>query len=588
MLDSAIKNLADSDTVSIQNISTIKELIDLLANKIINSSDFNFVKQITKTLVNSNEFTKLIRNASKEFFEFSDDDIKTLFNLIIDSQEMNDFAKDFLTKGIFSKDIKLNDLASLDLIIKNWLKDNKNNSELASKLEKFFISVVQKDEVASIFAKASYNSAKKYGEVFENITLDEFTKFIKDLFGVLPEVSKKLKVREYFVEELFNELSKNGTKANLGQVFNNYVKKLSTSFSDKDWDKNLLELIKVVNSKALIKNNKEMLRKLIDNTISKVFTNDNFSRDLGNKIFKSSEKIKTFATENDFINLIQKSFKNDNFKKLFKSLTDELLSMNNSDLKMASSVKSLLDKAVKSLVDKKATTELINFAKDFINFDETGNILKNLLNSLGGKKGNVDISLDNVKELVNYLANDKDLQELSLSLLTNGFFSDKMSFIDFNDYDKLIKTWLSNSDVRSKAVKNVKNILNRAFAKNSIRYTYATMIYKLMKNEQTLVKDINEKDLIALISDSLQNYDKVNKVLELDEWFFSGVFDELAKNGSKIDSQAIEKLAQENLKDKFSSQNWEKTAIDLIKSLATTQIVLNHWRYNRPICSEHI
>ncbi len=212
--------------------------------------------------------------------------------------------------------------------------------------------------------------------------------------------------------------------------------------------------------------------------------------------------------------------------------------MNNSDLKMASSVKSLLDKAVKSLVDKKATTELINFAKDFINFDETGNILKNLLNSLGGKKGNVDISLDNVKELVNYLANDKDLQELSLSLLTNGFFSDKMSFIDFNDYDKLIKTWLSNSDVRSKAVKNVKNILNRAFAKNSIRYTYATMIYKLMKNEQTLVKDINEKDLIALISDSLQNYDKVNKVLELDEWFFSGVFDELAKNGSKIDSQA--------------------------------------------------
>ncbi len=162
------------------------------------------LSKLGKTLVNSNEFTKLIRNASKEFFEFSDDDIKTLFNLIIDSQEMNDFAKDFLTKGIFSKDIKLNDLASLDLIIKSWLKD-KNNSELASKLEKFFISVVKKEEVASIFAKASYNSAKKYGEVFENITLDEFTKFIKDLFGVLPEVSNKLKVREYFVEELFNE-----------------------------------------------------------------------------------------------------------------------------------------------------------------------------------------------------------------------------------------------------------------------------------------------------------------------------------------------------------------------------------------------
>ncbi|NES52717.1 hypothetical protein G3565_30385, partial [Escherichia coli] len=35
-------------------------------------------------------------------------------------------------------------------------------------------------------------------------------------------------------------------------------------------------------------------------------------------------------------------------------------------------------------------------------------------------------------------------------------------------------------------------------------------------------------------------------------------------------------LATKNLKDKFSAQNWEKTAIDLIKSLATTEIVLNH------------
>ncbi len=31
LLDSAIKNLADSDTVSIQNISTIKELIDFIS-----------------------------------------------------------------------------------------------------------------------------------------------------------------------------------------------------------------------------------------------------------------------------------------------------------------------------------------------------------------------------------------------------------------------------------------------------------------------------------------------------------------------------------------------------------------------------
>lgn len=575
LLNSAIKNLADSDTVSIQNISTIKELIDLLANKIINSNDFNFVKQIGKTLVNSNEFTKLIRNASKEFFEFSDDDIKTLFNLIIDSQEMNDFAKDFLTKGIFSKDIKLNDLASLDLIIKSWLKDN-NNSELASKLEKFFISVVKKEEVASIFAKASYNSAKKYGEVFENITLDEFTKFIKDLFGVLPEVSNKLKVREYFVEELFNELGNNGTKANLGQVFNNYVKKLSTSFSDKDWDKNLLELIKVVNSKALIKNNKEMLTKLIDNAVSKVFTNQNFGKDLGTKLFNSSVEIKNFVSEQDFNNLIQKTFKSTNFQNLFKQLSNELLSIDSNELEKANSIKMLLNRAVHSLKNNRTKTHLVQFAKEFINFEESNKLLKNLFDSIGSIKGKNSFSLDQIKELVNYLADDKDLQELTISLLTDGFFSDKMSLSDFNDYDKLIKTWLGNPDVKKSVLKNVKNIISKAFNKSSIRHTFATIIYKLMQSEKLLIENITDNDLIALISDSLQNYEKVNNLLDFNGWFLDGVFDELAKNGTKIDNKAIEKLATENLKDKFSYENWEKTAIGLIKSLATTEIVLNH------------
>ncbi|WP_331696942.1 multifunctional lipase MilA [Mycoplasmopsis agalactiae] len=575
LFTSAINNLADSEVNTIQGFTTLKQLINLLANKIINSNDFELVKQLAKSLVESSEFTELVKNASKDFFEFSDSDIKALFNLLIDSPEITDLVKNFLTKGIFGNSVMLEDLSSLDLIIKSWLKDS-NTNDLSEKLEKFFASVLQKDEVATIFARSSFNAAKKYGEVFENITLDEFTQFIKDLFKVLPELGQKLKLREYFVEELFEELKNNGSRASLKKVFDNYIEKLKVSLTNDQWDKNLLDLIKAVSSKSLTQNNKAMLTKLIDNTIKKVFTNENFSKDLGNKIFESSADIKTFASQSDFVNLIQKSFKSEHFQKLFKSLTDELLSISADDVNKATSVKSLLDKAVKSLASKKATDDLIKFAKEFINFDETSNILKNLLNSLGGTKGAVDISIEKIKELINYLADDKDLQELSLSLLANGFFSDKMRINDFNDYDKLIKTWLADQTVRNKVVENVKNIIKKAFAKDSIRYTYATLIYKLMKNESALIKDINEKDLIALISDSLQNYDKVSNVLELDKWFFSGVFDEIAKNGTKINSKAIEELATKSPKDKFSVQNWEKTAIDLIKSLVTTEIVLNH------------
>lgn len=76
-----------------------------------------------------------------------------------------------------------------------------------------------------------------------------------------------------------------------------------------------------------------------------------------------------------------------------------------------------------------------------------------------------------------------------------------MCIIDFNDYDKLIKIWLIDLIVRNKVVENVKNIIKKVFVKDFIRYIYVILIYKLMKNEIVLIKDINEKDLIVLISD---------------------------------------------------------------------------------------
>lgn len=72
-------------------------------------------------------------------------------------------------------------------------------------------------------------------------------------------------------------------------------------------------------------------------------------------------------------------------------------------------VKLLFDKVVKFLVSKKVIEDLIKFVKEFINFDEIGNIFKNLFNLLSGIKDFVDISIDKIKEFINYFVDDKDL-----------------------------------------------------------------------------------------------------------------------------------------------------------------------------------
>lgn len=69
----------------------------------------------------------------------------------------------------------------------------------------------------------------------------------------------------------------------------------------------------------------------------------------------------------------------------------------------------MFDKVVKFLVDKKVIENLIKFVKEFINFDEISNIFKNLFNLLGGIIGFVDISIDKIKEFINYFVDDKDL-----------------------------------------------------------------------------------------------------------------------------------------------------------------------------------
>lgn len=71
--------------------------------------------------------------------------------------------------------------------------------------------------------------------------------------------------------------------------------------------------------------------------------------------------------------------------------------------------------------------------------------------------------------------------------MVDGFFLDKMSLSDFNDYDKLIKIWLGNFDVKKSVFKNVKSIIFKVFNKDLIRYIFVIIIYKLMENEKLLI-----------------------------------------------------------------------------------------------------
>ncbi|WP_430001966.1 hypothetical protein, partial [Mycoplasmopsis bovis] len=94
---------------------------------------------------------------------------------------------------------------------------------------------------------------------FEGIKENEYTSFIKDLFKILPEFSNKLFVKKYFVEQLFDELRNEGTKANLQSVFNSYIQKLSASFQSNNLDSidlcleiNPLELMTLIKSSTFL------------------------------------------------------------------------------------------------------------------------------------------------------------------------------------------------------------------------------------------------------------------------------------------------------------------------------------------------
>ncbi len=462
-------------------------------------------------------------------------------------------------------------------LLQKVLKDShiqKTISDLASSL---FDELSKEGALNKEFTNFVFEIVKSNNELFKDIDESSLKELLSKNIKGIGALDKEFKISETFINSLSVQLQEGKiSDFNFANVLAQTLSKLSKNFEGENLDITLIKIFKIIANLDL-KANKATLEKILTNSLNYFNKNSDLSKLIAQKIYQTSEnKLSDIISNEKMISLFDKIFKSSEFSKAASSLISALADIDKNELEKANSIKMLLNRAVHSLKNNRTKTYLVQFAKEFINFEESNKLLKNLFDSIGSIKGKNSFSLDQIKELVNYLADDKDLQELTISLLTDGFFSDKMSLSDFNDYDKLIKTWLGNPDVKKSVLKNVKNIISKAFNKSSIRHTFATIIYKLMQSEKLLIENITDNDLIALISDSLQNYEKVNNLLDFNGWFLDGVFDELAKNGTKIDNKAIEKLATENLKDKFSYENWEKTAIGLIKSLATTEIVLNH------------
>ncbi|WP_429988855.1 hypothetical protein, partial [Mycoplasmopsis bovis] len=92
-----------------------------------------------------------------------------------------------------------------------------------------------------------------------------------------------------------------------------------------------------------------------------------------------------------------------------------------------------------SLKSKGALENLAQFAKVFVNFDESQSIFNNLFNSIGNAKEGVKFTPSQIKELINYLADDNDWTALSISDLTLVAFSNSLPATDNNSSVSCLK-----------------------------------------------------------------------------------------------------------------------------------------------------
>ncbi|VEU75736.1 Uncharacterised protein [Mycoplasmopsis maculosa] len=571
IFDSFIFNFFELSANEVVSSNSIEELLEKIISRILTNDNLEKINSLLINIINLDDFSIIVReikdNLSNEniFKTLNSNDYILFFNELFSNPDFNFLIKETISKIIFPNILKENFNIKNSFI--HYINNFDNLNLLKNKMFNLLKFLINNNSFKKVLIKQIEKEISKYPELTKNINENSRKELFLDIFENFDKISEAFNFEQIF-NSVFDKLKENDFDfSNIMSIFVNSFKEnlLSANFEDS-----ILKTFKEIWSTNILKNNKLTLNKFLDNFYDYLKHNENLKGELVNYLYENLKDNLTFLEQEKSKKVLNEVFENSNFKLLFTKLFTSIFDTEYDEVKKISNLKQLINFLAKKMLDKNSLNELIKLFKFIIHNENVKNIIIENINNY------ININENEFIDVSTILIENETTSEIIENILKKAVFDDSVLWSDLESFDTFIKKWLSTNENKSFVALKIGLLIKEVLSTSKIKEFLIDKLTQLTINNNDVSINISRDEIHSLYTDIYDSISGVYNLLDIDDFIFNEVIEELSNNGKNFDLNIFLNSLINKFKEKLENKNLDSFALNIIKELDKNTLLTNH------------
>lgn len=546
-----LKSIFINNFGNIDNLSFIIKVIaksDLLKNEkteltaALKEIVHNFLKIYSARL---NTYLTEIFGSKFTSFNIDVNELSKALSTYLNSNELKNLIDKFI--DIFVNETnEFENINTINEFILGFFKKTENNTQIASLINQNIKFLLTNQEIKKFLSNSLFDFLQKH-KLTKNITKDEISNSITDLFDLTNSLNKEFKLSDTLIKNFLSNLSTTSISSPSSVLSASLTDTLSQLFNDKNYEKNIVSLVKNVSKSKLITNHNNLLKKLIDNILDSNLIFDTLNNI---EINTSSQSVNNFISDKALKKLINLITKNSSFKNIITSAINATIT-NYQSFQNVNSINDIIKNVLNHLDLDSLKNNFLNLTNSIINSEDLSFIISDVLTNL---LKNYDIKIDS-----------------NLTKFIKDFSLDAKNIVkDLDILDPLI-----NAIIES--LKKVKTSSDPKEELNNLKIAISKVLEdKFNKNPKELVKKLLNREYITKNTKSASTIIKVILRKAIDNKTIKNILYQVLSSNQNIKEFIDDENLKELLDIILNDKNLDALITNLLPNLLSDQSWIDH------------
>ncbi|MCR8966629.1 SGNH/GDSL hydrolase family protein [Mycoplasma zalophidermidis] len=302
LIDSIIEDVTQINSDKLAAATSLFDLPKIIFENIENSRTLDNLLQLISNSISYPElnsvFSELQKKLPKDYQSINTDTIRSIIKHTITYHELKPLIVSFIKHGLLNTKTTKVDLSTPTTLVKYWLENDGEKQAVKLNLKSFVISLSKNTDLIEIISNIIYIELNKHQPLGENIQLQQVTQLMTALFRDIEPWNDKIKLIDYIVEDLVDNLEINGINLDINNLTNSIVKRI---FDKTQPEESTLKLIKIFTESNIIGQNRDVIKQLVTNGLNFASKNMDIAGSIYAKLpSKTIDDISKYMTKEDF------------------------------------------------------------------------------------------------------------------------------------------------------------------------------------------------------------------------------------------------------------------------------------------------